>query len=434
MKTNWQNIISDDGNETIQRFKLLSFDAIICLFSTSSALFLYQADYIYINQDMAQLFSKYLFIGSFFFLLLGLTKFWFNIAIQTNISKYISSFAASIIVSTVVYSIGFDINPLGSTLFILGGFLLIFLLGSRALISATIGSLIVLTLFSYLESKGTIQYAPLLNGPPVKNGELYLSWRTTIGLCAFLWCGVSVYLFYKVFTSWKSNQQELAKSTEIMSRYLPEQLYKGIMQGEKSLTDSSSRQKITVIFTDIVGFTEIADILEPEELTNILDRYFSLVAKLASKYSVTVDKFLGDGVMMFIGAPEKLDPKEQANRAIKLAIEIQQDFARLSSELFEEGIEFPLDIRIGINTGVANVGSFGPDERKDFTAIGGQVNLASRLQSFGDKGSVVVSHSTYSLIKDDFEFQTLSSITLKGFRHPVRVYQLLHSDQYKISA
>jgi class 3 adenylate cyclase/PAS domain-containing protein len=210
-----------------------------------------------------------------------------------------------------------------------------------------------------------------------------------------------------------------------LSKYLSPQLYKSIFSGEKSVDVTSQRKKLTIFFSDIAGFTETTDLLESEELTNLLNQYLREMSAIALEHGATIDKFIGDAIMLFFGDPETRGPKEDALACVKMAIAMQQRTRDLQAEWRERGQEHVFQLRIGINTGFCTVGNFGSDDRVDYTIIGNEVNLAARLQSHADLGGILLAHETHALVKDEVLTEETGTITVKGFSRPVRTHRVV---------
>jgi class 3 adenylate cyclase len=210
-----------------------------------------------------------------------------------------------------------------------------------------------------------------------------------------------------------------------LSKYLSPQLYKSIFSGEKNVDVVSQRKKLTIFFSDIAGFTETTDLLESEELTGLLNQYLREMSSIALEHGATIDKFIGDAIMLFFGDPESRGPKQDALACVKMAIAMQQRMRDLQAEWRERGQEHVFQLRIGINTGFCTVGNFGSDSRVDYTIIGNEVNLAARLQSHADLGGILLAHETYSLVKDEVLTEETGTITVKGFSRPVRTHRVV---------
>jgi class 3 adenylate cyclase/PAS domain-containing protein len=222
----------------------------------------------------------------------------------------------------------------------------------------------------------------------------------------------------------KKNQMLESLSSKL-SKYLSPQLYKSIFSGEKNVEVASQRKKLTIFFSDIAGFTETTDLLESEELTSLLNQYLREMSSIALEYGATIDKFIGDAIMLFFGDPESRGAREDAIACVKMAIAMQQRMRDLQAEWRERGQEHVFQLRIGINTGYCTVGNFGSDDRVDYTIIGNEVNLAARLQTHADLGGILLAHETYALVKDAVLAEETGTITVKGFPTPVRTHRVV---------
>jgi adenylate cyclase len=210
-----------------------------------------------------------------------------------------------------------------------------------------------------------------------------------------------------------------------LSKYLSPQVYSSIFTGQRNVEIASNRKKLTVFFSDIADFTATSDDLESEELTGLLNRYLTEMSKIALEHGATIDKYIGDAVLAFFGDPETRGIKEDALACVNMAIAMQRRMRELQFEWRDAGLEKPFQLRIGINTGYCTVGNFGSEDRMDYTIIGNEVNLASRLQSHAELGGILISHETYSLVKDLVLAEEQGSIQAKGFAKPVRNYKVL---------
>jgi class 3 adenylate cyclase len=210
-----------------------------------------------------------------------------------------------------------------------------------------------------------------------------------------------------------------------LSKYLSPQVYSSIFSGHQNVEITSKRKKLTVMFSDIAGFTEITDTLESEELTQLLNQYLTEMANIALEYGATIDKYIGDAIMIFFGDPETKGVKDDATACVNMAIDMQRRMCELQKEWRDRGMENPFQLRIGINTGYCTVGNFGSEDRMDYTIIGNEVNLAARLQSLAELGEVLISHETYSLINDTLLAIEQPTASVKGFAKPVRNYKVM---------
>tara|TARA_Y100000591_G_scaffold314616_1_gene321388 strand:+ start:1532 stop:2710 length:1179 start_codon:yes stop_codon:yes gene_type:complete len=220
-------------------------------------------------------------------------------------------------------------------------------------------------------------------------------------------------------------QNRIEELASKLSKYLSPQVYRSIFSGQKNVRIEANRKKLTVFFSDIKDFTELTDRLEPEVLSSLLNSYLNEMSKIALKYGGTIDKFVGDAILIFFGDPETNGEKADATSCVLMALEMRERMKFMRQIWEDEGISKPLNIRIGINTGYCNVGNFGSEDRLDYTIIGGEVNLASRLESNAPVGQILVSHETYSLIKSSIICEEREEIKVKGLPHKVRTYQVI---------
>jgi PAS domain S-box-containing protein len=210
-----------------------------------------------------------------------------------------------------------------------------------------------------------------------------------------------------------------------LAKYLSRQVYDSIFEGKTDVRVQSYRKELTVFFSDIEGFTELTDRLEAEVVSEILNAYLSEMATIADGCGGTIDKFIGDGVMIFFGDPESRGRKQDAIECVGMATRMKKRIVELRRDWAELIGPEPLHIRIGINTGYCTVGNFGSEDRLDYTIVGGAVNAASRLEATAAVDQIQIAHSTYSLIKDVFYCRPIGDVTVKGISHQLRTYEVV---------
>ena len=220
------------------------------------------------------------------------------------------------------------------------------------------------------------------------------------------------------------NKELEALSTKL-SKYLSPQIYHSIFTGAQNVELASNRKKLTIFFSDLVNFTETTDKLESEDLTNLLNRYLTEMSNIALEFGATVDKYIGDAIMVFFGDPESRGVKEDARACVRMAIAMVRRLRELQAEWQELGADKPFHLRVGINTGYVTVGNFGSQDRMDYTIIGSAVNLTARLQSHSEIDGILLGHETYSLVKDEVAAEEQTPIKVKGFAEPIRCYKLV---------
>lgn len=165
--------------------------------------------------------------------------------------------------------------------------------------------------------------------------------------------------------------------------------------------------------------------MEAEPLSQLLNEYLGEMATIASQHGGTIDKFIGDGIMIFFGDPESRGEKEDALACVRMALAMQRRVHAFQREWRDRGVNRPLHVRIGINTGYVTVGNFGSEDRLDYTIVGGQVNVAARLEASAEPDEILISHATYALVKDEIRCEAAGEIKVKGIAYPIATYRVL---------
>ena len=222
----------------------------------------------------------------------------------------------------------------------------------------------------------------------------------------------------------EKQQQLLQKASDRLSKYLSPQICEQIFS-DIEFDTGTGRKKLTIFFSDIVNFTSITESMEAEELSGFLNFYLTNMCEIALKYGGTIDKFIGDSVMIFFGDPQSKGPEQDALACCNMGLEMLA-FVEKNEELFKEQFNFPekLEIRIGVHSGVCSVGNFGSDQRLDYTVIGRAVNVAARLEQAAPNNSMLFSNSTKSLLGDTFQVSDSIEVKAKGIDRPIIGYIL----------
>lgn len=222
----------------------------------------------------------------------------------------------------------------------------------------------------------------------------------------------------------EKQQQLLQKASDRLSKYLSPQICEQIFS-DVEFDTGTGRKKLTIFFSDIVNFTSITESMEAEELSGFLNFYLTNMCEIALKYGGTIDKFIGDSVMIFFGDPQSKGPEQDALACCNMGLEMLA-FVEKNEELFKEQFNFPekLEIRIGVHSGVCSVGNFGSDQRLDYTVIGRAVNVAARLEQAAPNNSMLFSNSTKSLLGDTFQVSDSIEVKAKGIDRPIIGYIL----------
>lgn len=220
----------------------------------------------------------------------------------------------------------------------------------------------------------------------------------------------------------ESANEFLAAISMKISRYLSPQIYKSIFSGQKDVIVHTERKRLTIFFSDIKDFTATTERMQPEALTAMLNEYLTEMSAIALEHGGTIDKFIGDAILVFFGDPETRGAAEDAKACLRMAMDMQRRLGELKRKWRQEGTQQPFVVRMGINTGYCNVGNFGSNERMDYTIIGAEANLAARLQSLAEAGKIVISYETYALVQGIVAAHPLPPITMKGISREVVPY------------
>jgi adenylate cyclase len=210
---------------------------------------------------------------------------------------------------------------------------------------------------------------------------------------------------------------------QLFGRYVSPTVVQELIRNRDLVRLGGRKERLTVFFSDIRGFTSMSEKMPPEEVSALLNDYFSRMTRIVFAHGGTLDKFMGDAVMAFFGNP--LYFPGHAKEAVAMALDMKEEMERLLKEREAAGQEASFGIGMGINTGEVVVGNLGSNEFVDYTVIGDDVNLACRLESVAGKGQILISASTYEEIKNDFEVVRLEPVTVKGKSRPVDVYEVL---------
>lgn len=214
----------------------------------------------------------------------------------------------------------------------------------------------------------------------------------------------------------------LRELSDKLSHYLSPQIYQLIFQGEQDVTVPPKRRELTIFFSDLKDFTQTTEDLQPEDMTYLLNSYLDEMSSIALEYGATIDKFIGDAMLIFFGDPESQGVKEDALRCVRMAISMQRRMADLQARWRDRGYENPLRMRVGINTGFCHVGNFGSTRRMDYTVIGAEVNLASRLEQACEPDGILLSFETFALVQDEIRAVEQPLAALKGIHREVRSF------------
>ena len=223
----------------------------------------------------------------------------------------------------------------------------------------------------------------------------------------------------------QKQKEKLLVLSEQIGKYIPPQIHQALISGKYDTRIATRRKKLTVFFSDIKNFTAISEDLQPEDLTKYLNEYFSEMTSIALNCGATIDKYIGDAMMVFFGDPESRGEREDARSCVEMALQMQDKMKVLHKKWRHAGFIHPFEVRMGINTGYCNVGNFGSDQRLTYTIIGGQVNVAQRLEAAADSNGILISHETYAHAQDMVLVEERQSIQMKGINREVEIFAIL---------
>ncbi len=218
----------------------------------------------------------------------------------------------------------------------------------------------------------------------------------------------------------RAQEQETQRVRATFEHYVAPTVVEGLLTDARRITLGGERQLLTVLFADIHGFTNLSEVLPPEELVKVLNGYLSLAYQSILRYEGTLDKFMGDGVMAIFNAP--LPQSDHAWRAARAALALQREIAAYAPSLPPEQ---RLTFRVGLHTGEAIVGNIGAHELMNYTAVGDTVNIAKRLQENAETGQILMTRSTHALVEDRVVVRSRDKLTVRGREQPLEVFELV---------
>lgn len=294
-----------------------------------------------------------------------------------------------------------------------GNLYLLTLAGFCALVASLVGGLI----FGF-------EMAPYAGTPAELTFVAIAGFAVYVGLSAFYIREQSSSLLNAKNKILEQQEQAIQVSRKLV-KYLPAQVWESIFSGRRDARLQNHRKKLSIFFSDIKDFTETTDEMSPDALTEMLNYYFDQMSKIALRYGGTIDKFIGDAILIFFGDPTTKGAKEDAVACVSMAIDMRKQMQVMRQKWKSMGVEKPLHIRMGITTGYCHVGNFGSESRMDYTIIGRDANLASRLQSVADVDEILISNDTYLLVRDRIMCREKGTVRLRGIANPVQVWEVV---------
>ena len=222
----------------------------------------------------------------------------------------------------------------------------------------------------------------------------------------------------------EQKSQQLETLANRLAKYLSPQIYNSIFSETEDTSRSHARKNLTIFFSDIVQFTDLSDTMEPERLATVINSYLSEMTNIAIECGGTIDKFIGDAILVFFGDPQSEGDAEDALRCVEMAVRMQERVEQLQNFWKKNGVANGLRVRMGIATGYCTVGNFGSDQRLDYTVLGSPVNLAARLQGLAEPKGILLDQNTLSLVETHVKVKSKGEFIPRGFVRPVQYFEL----------
>ncbi len=222
--------------------------------------------------------------------------------------------------------------------------------------------------------------------------------------------------------------RKLQSTQKQISKYIDHNVVEKIFEGEFTAELSHCRKKLTMFFSDIKDFTQFTDSSDPEDVAKLLNEYLGEMAQIVRTWGGTIPQFTGDSIYAIFGAPDSKGDQGDALSCVRMATEMQERMKTLREKWWNQGIQLPFEIRCGIHTGMANVGNYGSEGFMEYSAIGLNTNLASRLEQVCEPGEIYLSHATWALVKEEIPCEEVGTIDVKGFHYTIQTYRVLLND------
>jgi len=272
---------------------------------------------------------------------------------------------------------------------------------------------------------GLFPYAPLMAGPFSAGESIVDSWALWVGpvylIAYFGFLSLSAY----IITRWRDREARLADLTTMLKkmfgRYLSTEVMNSLIENPSALELGGERRKVTIMMTDLRGFTAIADRLEPEKVVQMLNLYFEVMVEVVLKYNGTINEIIGDALLIIFGAPQEMADRSQ--RAIACGIDMQNAMAQINEENRLQGLP-QLEMGIGLNETEAIVGNIGSSKRSKYSVVGSGVNMTSRIESYTVGGQILISDSVLKQAGEILRIDKQREVIPKGADAPFKIYEV----------
>ena len=327
--------------------------------------------------------------------------------------------------SLTCYAFGPVTHP-GPFLFTMALGTLNFLLFEPAIAMPWLGTFTVLIVGSTIATwVGLIPYAPLYASSPFAGGKVdafYLVGTMVLVIMIFL---LMLFLISYIFARWRDREAKVAEMTALLKkmfgRYLSTEVMTSLIENPSALELGGERRKVTIMMTDLRGFTALSERLQPEQVVQMLNVYFEVMVEVVFKYHGNINEIIGDALLIIFGAPQEMP--DRARRAIACAIEMQNAMAKVNKENRIQGLP-ELEMGIGLNETEVIVGNIGSSKRSKYAVVGSGVNMTSRIESYTVGGQILISQSVLSEAGEILRIDAQREVLPKGAQTPLTVYEV----------
>lgn len=328
-------------------------------------------------------------------------------------------------VALVCYAFGLATHP-GPFLLAMALGTVNFLLFDRSIALPWIVTFLLLTIgLTLLTEFGAIPYAPIYARAPFGAGHIetsYLVGTTFLAIMVFL---LMLLFIAHVFSRWRDREAKVAEMSDLLKkmfgRYLSTEVMNAIIEDPAGFELGGERRKVTIMMTDLRGFTAMSERLDPEQVVQLLNAYFEVMVEVVLKYSGTINEIIGDALLVIFGAPKEMPDRSQ--QAIACAISMQQAMAKVNEENREKGLP-ELEMGIGLNEAEVIVGNIGSAKRSKYAVVGSGVNMASRIESYTVGGQILISESVKKEAGDILRVDSQREVFPKGAETPLKIYEV----------
>ncbi len=274
------------------------------------------------------------------------------------------------------------------------------------------------------ERNKILQQENELQARRLRETELERRIRTQIAIAGLtLFLATLLVLTWMIRKSREIRRLHLYIEKQVLQRFLPPQIISEILAGQRRFDEKPHARTVTILFADLVNFTAQAEKLSPEQLSALLHEFFATMTDVIFREGGTIDKFIGDAIMVVFGAPHEVDPRTQAQQAIQCARSMREALGKLNED-WRQRLDVTFGIRIGIHLGLGVVGNYGSEKRSDYTVIGRTVNLASRIESSAAPNQILVSDAIIQYL-DAHIYRAVREFQLKGIEKPIMLYEIV---------